>query len=270
MSLPCAHVVGLPITLGAVADVASELETWIRARRREYVCLVNVHLMEEAHRNPLVREALCAAGMALPDGMPIAWLARWHHPGASRIAGADLFHELASRSDRSPIRHFFLGGAPDTLERLVANAAAQYPHLQIVGAYSPPFRPISDPELREIARAVDDTSPDVVWVGLGAPKQELWMQRARPFVQAPLLIGVGAVFDFVAGTRKRAPETLQRIGLEWAYRLATEPRRLASRYLRTNATFAWRVARNEIGPHTVSARLVGKWPSAERKIDESR
>jgi N-acetylglucosaminyldiphosphoundecaprenol N-acetyl-beta-D-mannosaminyltransferase len=238
-----AAVLGVTVTGGSVGEVGDALEQWIAEQRREYVCCAPVHVVETAHRDERVARALRGAGMVLPDGQPVAWALRLlTGESTDRIAGSDVFAELCRRSEHRSYRHFFVGGTQDILAKLRQSLAAAYPNLNVVGMVSPPFRHLSREEQRALIREIDAASPDVVWVGLGAPKQELWMHDVRNALRAPLLIGVGAVFDFVSGAKRRAPRWMQRSGLEWLHRLFSEPRRLAGRYLKTNTTFVFRVA----------------------------
>jgi N-acetylglucosaminyldiphosphoundecaprenol N-acetyl-beta-D-mannosaminyltransferase len=226
------------------AEACDELERWILERRREYVVLANVHVVESARRDPAVAEVLAHAGAVLPDGAPVAWsVRRAAGTGAERITGSDLFDELCRRSPSAGHRHFFYGSTPETLASLTRIVRQRYPGIEICGTLSPPFSRSLKPSPDELA-AIDAARPDVVWVGLGAPKQELWMRLARPQLSVPLLIGVGAVFDFASGRKRRAPQLLQRVGLEWAHRLAHEPRRLAKRYVVTNTTFTLAILRS--------------------------
>jgi N-acetylglucosaminyldiphosphoundecaprenol N-acetyl-beta-D-mannosaminyltransferase len=174
--------------------------------------------------------------MVLPDGAPVAVAARlFGAEAAERVTGSDLFDAVFRRPP--PLRHFFYGSSRDVLDGVQERVADLYPDATVVGAYSPPFRALTDDERREVFELINRAAPDVVWVGLGAPRQDLWMAAARPHLDAPVLIGVGAVFDFVSGRLKRAPALLRRYGLEWVYRLIRDPRRLWRRYLVTNMTF---------------------------------
>jgi N-acetylglucosaminyldiphosphoundecaprenol N-acetyl-beta-D-mannosaminyltransferase len=162
-----------------------------------------------------------------------------------RVTGSDLFEALCSRRRR---RHFFLGSTQETLDCLTRAVANLYPQAEICGAYSPPFGPFGERECAEMVGRANSAMADIVWVGLGAPKQELWLHANRSALTAPAVIGVGAVFDFASGTKPRAPVWMQSTGLEWAHRLLTEPRRLWRRYLFTNTSFALRAAGAVIRP----------------------
>lgn len=229
---------GTTLTVGSLDAVADELERWLAAREQGFVCLANVHVLETARRNAELAAALAQARLVLPDGAPVAWAARrLGAAGATRIAGADLVDELCRRSPAAGWRHFFLGSTAETLARLERNVRARYRGIDVCGTYSPPFGLLSRARVESECEIVNAARPDVVWVGLGAPKQERWMALAREQLDAPVLAGVGAVFEFLAGTKARAPRVVQQLGLEWAFRLAQEPRRLARRYLATNTSF---------------------------------
>jgi N-acetylglucosaminyldiphosphoundecaprenol N-acetyl-beta-D-mannosaminyltransferase len=178
----------------------------------------------------LLREALCEADVIAPDGMPIVWLARLQGQRVDRVCGPDTMPALLDRGREHGYRHFFYGGNPGSLDELVKSVTQRYPGIQVAGAYAPPFRPLTFREAEEVTRLINDAQADYVWVGLGSPKQDLWLAEFRPLLHAPVLLAVGAAFDFTGGRRQRAPEWAQRHGLEWAFRLAAEPRRLGWRY----------------------------------------
>lgn len=216
-------------------DVVREVSRFIVQKRLSYLCLANVHVIETAQRDDDLADALVGATLTLPDGAPVAWAAsRKLGYRVPRVSGGDVFDELMKQPG---LRHFFYGSTTETLAKLRVAIEARYPSATVCGVHSPPFRPLDPVEIAAHADIVNRTAPDVVWVGLGAPRQEIWMATFRPQLSAPVLVGVGAVFDFVAGTRQRAPVWIQRLGCEWLFRLVHEPRRLAGRYLRTNASF---------------------------------
>ncbi len=241
-------VIGTQIFSAPLDEVVDELERVIDYGDREYVCFANAHLTSTARVDPSTARALGGAGMVLADGAPVAWAIKLLTGEAGhRVAGADVFHELCRRSPGAGHRHFFLGSTPEVLRGMIDTVEKRYPGIEVCGAYSPPFGPALFDELPTVTRRIDETGADVVWVGLGAPRQEQWMEAARPLLKAPLLLGVGAVFEFAAGTKRRAPEWMQRVGLEWAYRLMQEPRRLFKRYLVTNTQFSLALLRQLAG-----------------------
>jgi N-acetylglucosaminyldiphosphoundecaprenol N-acetyl-beta-D-mannosaminyltransferase len=232
-------VLGTPIFVGDVASAASWVVERALAGAGGYVCLCNVHLFVVARHDEDVRRALANAALAFPDGWPIAWLQRrLGNRSATRVAGPDLMARAIADGRSVGLRHFLLGSSEDVLGRLEENLLRRFPGAEIAGALSLPFFVAdefggTEPAIAE-ARAA---SPHVVWLSLGCPKQELWMLRYAQELAPALVAGVGAAFDFHAGTKKRAPAWAQRAGLEWLHRLLSEPRRLASRYARTNSEF---------------------------------
>jgi N-acetylglucosaminyldiphosphoundecaprenol N-acetyl-beta-D-mannosaminyltransferase len=174
--------------------------------------------------------------MSMPDGKPVALVGRWRAGShVAQVAGPDFMPVFLQSSN--DLRHFFLGGTQETLERLVEWVGSQFPGVKIAGAISPSFRVPDDRESRELISRIKTTRPDVIWIGLGAPKQELWMAQHCEALSPAVLMGVGAAFDFLAGTKARVPRWMQHFGLEWLFRLCQEPRRLTGRYLRTNSLF---------------------------------
>jgi N-acetylglucosaminyldiphosphoundecaprenol N-acetyl-beta-D-mannosaminyltransferase len=231
-------VLGVELSALDLDATVSELERWIIDCQRGIACFANAHVMVGTHRDEHLATAVRDADIVAPDGAPVAWLlGRRLRRRVERITGSDVFEELCRRSPTAGYRHYFLGSTPETLEALVERVRARYPGLEVAGTHAPPFGPVTRAAVRDAAAHVVAAAPDIVWVGLGAPKQEIWMHEARKLIDAPVLAGVGAVFDFASGQRRRAPEALQRLGLEWAFRLAQEPRRLAHRYLTTNSAF---------------------------------
>ena len=211
---------------------------WIDSRTPEYVCVTGVHGIMESRSDPALLAIHNAAGMVTPDGMPLVWLSRLagkRH--VRRVYGPDLMLRLFEKTAGTGVRHFLYGATSQTLELLVARLGKRFPNTTIVGSYSPPFRANTAAEdSRELAM-IEAAHPDIVWVGLSTPKQERWMARRRSVLTAPVLIGVGAAFDIHAGRLRQAPRVLQALGLEWAFRLAVEPRRLWRRYARNNPAF---------------------------------
>ncbi len=206
-----------------------------------YACFANVHVVMEASRCPELAHALESAWAVFPDGAPVAWLQRRAgSPAARRIAGPDLMVDVVDRGCSTAVTHFLFGSTPHVLRLLEANLRCRYPNAQFVGAFASDHGREHDAATLTAVRAA---GADVVWVALGAPKQELWMQRHAESLRPSLLLGVGAAFDFYAQTKRRAPLWMRRTGLEWVHRLLTEPRRLGWRYLSTNSLFLLDVVR---------------------------
>jgi N-acetylglucosaminyldiphosphoundecaprenol N-acetyl-beta-D-mannosaminyltransferase len=208
------------------------------ARRLGYVCLGTAHGLTEARADPALRKIYNESWLTTPDGMPLVWLGP---RGVERVYGPDLMLAVCDAGRTSGLRHYFCGGAPNVAEALRGRLGHRFPGLEVVGTFTPPFRPLNPEEATALRVDVAHTAPDIVWVGLGTPKQERFMAEYWQTLNAGLLIGVGAAFDFHAGCVRQAPRFIQRSGFEWLFRLATEPRRLGPRYLKTNPLFVLRV-----------------------------
>jgi len=237
----------LGVSLGLI-DYGGTLD-WIDAmaaeREHGYVCVCNVHTVMASQEDPELQSALSGASLNVPDGQPLVWaLNALGHSLSDRVYGPELMARACARAASSGQRFYLYGGRNQrAVVQLALNLRERYPGIRIVGGYSPPHRPLSAEEEAAVVAEINDARPDVVWVGIGVPKQEKWMAKLRPLLEAPVLIGVGAAFDFHAGLVPQAPPWLQRAGLEWAYRLAHEPRRLWRRYLRYNPRFMGAFAR---------------------------
>jgi len=180
--------------------------------------------------------------MVTPDGMPVVWVAHLKGFGrVQRVYGPDLMLAEMARSQTVKHRHFFYGGGPGVAAKLAVATRRRFAEVEIAGVYEPPFASLDELCTPQTADLINAAKPDIVWVGMSSPKQDRWMARMRPMLDAPVLIAVGAAFDFLSGTVRQAPAWMQRSGLEWAYRLATDPRRLWRRYLVDNPWFVWEV-----------------------------
>jgi N-acetylglucosaminyldiphosphoundecaprenol N-acetyl-beta-D-mannosaminyltransferase len=220
---------------------------WAREGRGAYACLANVHMTMEAHDDPSFAEVVAGADLVLPDGMPLVWgLALAGVRPARRVRGPDLTLHVARAAAREGVPVALYGGRPEVLERFAAALAREAPGLRLAARISPPYRTLSEDEEAEYARELRASGARIVLVGLGCPKQERWMARNRPRLDA-VLLGVGAAFDLHAGEVREAPRWLQRAGLEWAFRLSQEPGRLWRRYLRHNPRFLALLARQHLG-----------------------
>ncbi len=211
----------------------------IAAGHRKYACHVAVNALMNARRDPRSMAALRGSSLVLPDGMPIVWALRaLGEEIPDRVYGPDLMLAACERSLRTGARHFLYGGRDESAtQALEASFTQRFPGLAIAGSYTPPFRPLTEAEEADVCARVASSAADIVWVGIGSPKQETWMARMRERLDAAVLVGVGAAFDFHAGLVSQAPSWMQRNGLEWLFRLGREPRRLAPRYLRDNPRF---------------------------------
>lgn len=230
------RVVDVAINSAPFADILSRVLAAPDSGERLALHFATAHTIVEAHGDPLLRDAL-ARGLVQPDGMPLVWLGRRAGISVGRVCGPDFLPALIEHGIPEGRTHYFLGGAPGVPEALVTRLAARFPGMRVAGTSSPPFRVLSAEEDDSMVEQINSANPDYVWVGLGAPKQDLWVAEHRSRLRAAALLAVGAAFDFHAGTRRRAPGWMQRTGTEWAYRLITEPRRLAGRYTRVNIRF---------------------------------
>jgi N-acetylglucosaminyldiphosphoundecaprenol N-acetyl-beta-D-mannosaminyltransferase len=239
-SLRPASVLDTPSFAGDVPAAARAVVERARARQGGYVCLCNVHVLVLAQSDPGVKEALQHAWAVLPDGWPVAWLQR--RAGvrdAERIAGMELLTEVFELGSQAKLTHFLFGSSPEVLARMQERLAESFPDAVIAGSFSPPFGQLDEVDFAPAIAAMRAASPDIVWCGLGAPKQELWMQRHASQIAPAVVLGVGAAFDFAAGTKQRAPQWAQEHGVEWLHRLGSEPRRLIGRYASTGFMFVW-------------------------------
>lgn len=236
-SLPGASVLGARITALGWPETLQVLSGWATRGESRYVCISNVHMVVTAQRDTELAQALKMADMATPDGAPVAWMLRQlGFPGQPRISGTELMLAYLKQASAREEPVFLLGSTEVTLLELQRVLHGSLPRLRIAGAHSPPFRPLTTLEDAELVDRINNSGARTVWVSLGCPKQEKWMMAHRGRVNS-VMFGVGAAFDFVAGTKARAPMWMQKAGLEWLHRLADEPGRLWRRYLITNALF---------------------------------
>ena len=249
-------VVGVPLALTDYQRTMDWMDATIAAHEKAYVTAAAVHLVMVAREDLETFAAVTDPhALAVPDGQPLVWALRaLGHRRASRVYGPDLMARYIERSVRTGTRHYLYGGRNQgALVQLVGELRRRYPGIRIVGGYSPPFRELSENEEQWVVDDINRSKADVVWVGTGQPKQEKWMAAMRERLEPPLLIGVGAAFDFHAGLIPQAPSWMQAVGLEWVYRLAQEPRRLWRRYARYNPLFITAFARQ-----LVAARRAGE------------
>lgn len=222
-------------------DIAlATISRWIEARTPNYVCVTPVHSVMECYKDETVRAIYNQAGLVTPDGMPLVWLVRHHgHRQAGRVYGPDLMLALCEHSLVHGYRHYFYGGEVGVAAQLADTLCSRSPGLQVAGTYTPPFRELCPAEDDDVVKQINATQPDIVWVCLSVPQQERWMAAHLGKLTAPVLIGVGAAFDFHTGRKRQAPRWMQHSGLEWAFRLAAEPKRLWRRYVLGNPHFVY-------------------------------
>jgi len=242
------NILGVGVCPVSRARTLAMIERWISTGARQYVCVSGIHGVMESQRDEQLRAIHNSAGMVVPDGMPLVWLSKlWSGQGVERVYGPDLLLACCERSLTAGYRHYFYGGGPGVPDLLRERLQVRFPGLVVAGWHSPPFRSLTPEEDAEVIRRINAARPDIVWVGLSTPKQERWMAQHRDRVEAPVLIGVGAAFDFHAGLKRQAPRWMQHSGLEWLFRLLAEPRRLWRRYLRNNPLFVWSVLLQGLG-----------------------
>jgi N-acetylglucosaminyldiphosphoundecaprenol N-acetyl-beta-D-mannosaminyltransferase len=232
-------VVSVPLALTDYEEMLDWIDAMVGAGGRGYVCVCNVHTVMASQEDGELRRALISSSINVPDGQPLVWaINSLGHSLAGRVYGPELMARSFARAANGSQRLYLYGGRNQgALVQLALNLRQRYPGVKIVGGYSPPHRPLTEEEEAAVIDEINRSRADVVWIGIGVPKQEKWMVKMRERLNAPVLIGVGAAFDFHAGLVPQAPRWLQQAGLEWAYRLSREPRRLWRRYLRYNPRF---------------------------------
>jgi N-acetylglucosaminyldiphosphoundecaprenol N-acetyl-beta-D-mannosaminyltransferase len=240
----CYHVLGIPLAPVQIPDLIAQMETWIAERgRRKCVTFANVHVVMEAQRDKEFRSVLDGDhAFIVPDGKPLVWLGRWAgFPLKHRVYGPDVMRDFIALTAGKGYRHFFYGGSPGVPETLRTNFTEKFPGTEVAGVYSPPFRELSQSEDEDVVQLINSARPDVLWVGLGCPKQEKWAFEHRDRLRVPVIAAVGQAFDIHAGRVRQAPRWMRDRGLEWLFRFGCEPRRLWKRYLIYNSQFIWRV-----------------------------
>lgn len=231
-------VLGVGVSAVNMEMATRAISDWIASGAREYVCVTGVHGVMESQGDEALRGIHNRSGLTVPDGMPMVWAGK--SAGAywmERVYGPDLMLAVLAEGEKHGWQSFFYGSAPEVPAVLVQCLVERFPGMKVAGTYSPPFRPLTEAETTEVAEMINGSGAALVWVGLSTPKQERWMSQLRPLLEAPVLLGVGAAFDFHAGRVSQAPGWMQRRGLEWLYRLIKEPRRLWKRYLTNNPRF---------------------------------
>jgi len=242
MAIQRVNVLGVGISVLNLRTALDAIAEAVCARRKGYICVRDAHGVMLAQKDAAFRRILNEAFLCTPDGMPMVWMGKLRgHREMSRVYGPDLMLEVCAWSETNPCRHFFFGGVPGVAKLLAEKMKTKFPKLEIVGCYTPPFRPLNAEEEKELQEIIRAAQPDILWVGLSTPKEK-FMAEFLPELDVTLMIGVGAAFDFHAGRVRQAPRWMQRSGLEWLFRLVCEPRRLGKRYLKNNPLFAWKIA----------------------------
>jgi len=234
------EILGVNIDVTNLPDAVRTIEEWIESRYKTYVCIAPVATIMDCQRDKDYMKVINMAGMATPDGMPLVWTGRLRGKHKiNRTYGPDLMNALCDISLDKGYRHYFYGGTKEANEILVKNLKERFPGLIVAGHYAPPFRSGNNREDGQVLEEINNSRADILWVGLGSPKQDYWMYHHREQLNVPVMVGVGAAFDYMAGIKKQAPRWMQRTGLEWFFRLCSEPKRLWKRYMFGNSKFIY-------------------------------
>jgi len=242
------NVLGVKVDAVTMSAAIARIEHWIAQRDcTRYVTLTNVHAVMEARSHREFQAILNEAAMVCPDGRPLVWIGNKSGAQVEQVCGPELMRSFLGATARRGYSHYFYGGSPRVVERLASSVRQLYPRTRVAGYYSPPYRPLTPAERNSIIAAINEAQPDVLWVGLGCPKQERWMYENSPLLTVPVVLGVGQAFDIHAGVLAEAPQWMRCHGLEWLFRLLSEPKRLCRRYLVTNTGFVYALARSYCG-----------------------
>ena len=233
-------ILGVQINATTLDLTSQKILNWIEQRRAAYVCVVPVSTVVECQSRPDYRKIVNEADIATPDGMPLVWLGRFKgNKIIQRTYGPDLMLKLCESGQKQGVKHFFYGGAPGVLNQLETRLKNDFSAIHIAGKYSPPFTEQIDTLDDGIVQEINRLKPDILWVALGSPKQDFWIYKHRDKLEVPVMLGIGAAFDFLSGAKRQAPRWIQNAGLEWLFRLCCEPRRLWRRYLVGNSKFIY-------------------------------
>ena len=233
-------ILGVNISAIDMNDACSLVEDAILKKQKKYICVCPVSTIMECKRSDRALESVNSADLVTPDGMPTVWVGKMYgYKNIKRVYGPELMQNICGISKKKGYKNYFYGSSEDVLNKLKANLNKDYPGLVISGVYSPPFRQLTKEEDDSAVESINNNDPDIIWVGLGSPKQDLWMHEHRARINAPIMVGVGAAFDFLAGVKPQAPRWIRNNGFEWLFRLITEPKRLWRRYLVDNSLFIY-------------------------------
>jgi N-acetylglucosaminyldiphosphoundecaprenol N-acetyl-beta-D-mannosaminyltransferase len=247
---PRVNVLGVGVHAINMQQAVAYLLDAVACRKKGYVCVTGVHGVMEAQKNCRFRHTLNQSLLTTPDGMPTVWCGKVAgHKQMGRVFGPDLMLNLCRESINRGFTHFFYGGNTGVAEELKQNLQTRFPGLQVVGTYTPPFRPLTMEEHFELVRQINRLKPDIIWVGLSTPKQERFMAEYLPKLDTSLMLGVGAAFDLHTGRMTDSPEWVKRSGMQWAHRLVQDPRRLWKRYLVNNPKFLMAISAQLMGLH---------------------
>ena len=250
-------ILGFDTTAQQFQEAIEQIVIWSQDwEHPRYIPFCAAYTLTMGYLNTQMQYALAGGSMLPADGMPLVWLQHWRgQPQAERVYAPNVMRVLCQITRESNISHYFYGGEQAVTEKLIVSLSNRYQGLRIAGCYAPPFAPLEAEPNPAVIERINAANPNIVWVGLGSVKQDLWMAIYRPYLKAPLLLGVGAAFNFLSGTLPQAPKWMQKRGLEWLFRLAVEPRRLAKRYLLYNPIFVYLVLRETIAMYRQSKSL---------------
>lgn len=238
--LETVDICDVPVSSININRACDIIDDWIQARKKVYICVAPVSTIVDSQSDHEYKKVLDGADMITPDGMPLVWVAKiMGNKKIERTYGPDLMMALCEKGQNKGYKHYFYGGTESTCSLLRNVLKKKFCNIDIVGHYAPPFRPLHAKEEVSIIDGINRLRPDILWVGLGSPKQDYWMQQHRDQLNVPIIIGVGAAFDFLAGTKRQAPVWMRNVGLEWLFRLCSEPKRLWKRYLVGNTLFVY-------------------------------
>ena len=240
-------ILGVQMSAVNMKDACEVVENLIQKKSKGYVCVSPVSTIMECFDNPKLKEIVNRADLVTPDGMPSVWIGkRRGFKEMSRVYGPDLMLAICQLSADKGYKSFLYGATDDVLEKLQVNLKKRFPKLNICGKFAPPFRALTSEEDRNIIQEINKANPDCLWVGLGSPKQDIWISQHRAQLNVPVMFAVGAAFDFIAGSKPQAPKWMQQAGLEWLFRLCSEPTRLWRRYLIGNTLFVYYYIRESL------------------------
>lgn len=238
-NIPTQELIATPISVLSFKDQINLIIDWAKKSQSKMICVANVHMLIEAWQNADFASTLKNADLATPDGMPLVWMLKLLGcKQVERVAGMDIFQAVCRQAELEQISIFLLGSLPEVLDKISQRLSTEFPDLEIAGAESPPFRPLSDIADLDMVQKINASGAKILFVALGCPKQELWMAQHRDKIQA-VMIGVGGVFPVYAGVLRETPRLMQKYGLEWLFRLSQEPKRLWKRYATTIPIFIW-------------------------------
>ena len=267
---PAANVLGIDVDAIEMKDALRHISSMLTGQRKGYVCVAGVHGVMEAQGCAELLDAYANSEMTIPDGMHLVWVGHQQgHGRMRRVTGPDLMYEMFRGHEFAETRHFLYGGRPGVAEELRDRLRAQFPWTRIVGTYTPPFRDLSSDEEEDLVKTIRELRPDIIWVGISCPRQELFMARCLPLLDTRLMFGVGAAFDYHTGRIRDCADWIKNAGLQWLHRLAQDPKRLWRRYLKTNPAFLWHIALQLSGVRGYSAERKAWFSESQRHSGQS-